>query len=77
MSEQIKPPVVVAVGHDPVDAALTFAAAEAARAKCGLRLVHVVHHLAAKGPRRRSRTPTVSRTSPIPPSPRRARMPGD
>jgi nucleotide-binding universal stress UspA family protein len=49
MSEHSNPPVVVAVGHDPMDAALTFAAGEAVRASCGLHLVHVVHHL-AQGP---------------------------
>lgn len=37
--------VVVAVGHDPIDAALGFAADEAERAGCGLHLVHVVHVL--------------------------------
>lgn len=43
MSEQNPAPVVVAVGHDPIDAALALAAEEAARAGCGLHLVHVVH----------------------------------
>jgi nucleotide-binding universal stress UspA family protein len=45
MSEQSPAPVVVAVGHEPIDAALALAAAEAARAGCGLHLVHVVHLL--------------------------------
>lgn len=49
MSEQNPTPVVVAVGHDPIDAALAVAAGEAARAGCGLHLVHVVH-LLARGP---------------------------
>lgn len=49
MTEQNPNPVVVAVGHDPIDAALGFAAAEAARAGCGLHLVHVVH-LIVQGP---------------------------
>ena len=43
MTEQNPHPVVVAVGHDPIDAALAFAAGEAVRAGCGLHLVHVVH----------------------------------
>ena len=46
MTEQNPNPVVVAVGHDPIDAALAFAAGEAARAGCGLHLVHAVHLLA-------------------------------
>lgn len=49
MSEQNPEPVVVAIGLDPMDAALTYAADEAVRAGCGLHLVHVVHHL-AQGP---------------------------
>ena len=49
MNEQNPNPVVVAVGHDPIDAALAFAAGEAGRAGCGLHLVHVVHHV-AQGP---------------------------
>ena len=49
MDEQNPNPVVVAVGHDPIDAALAFAAGEAVRARCGLHLVHVVHPL-AQGP---------------------------
>lgn len=49
MTEQNPNPVVVAVGYDPIDAALGFAAGEAARAGCGLHLVHVVH-LLAQGP---------------------------
>ena len=46
MSEQDPRPVVVAVGHDPMDAALAYAAGEAARAGCGLHLVHAVHPVA-------------------------------
>src|SRR5687767_10538073 len=42
MTEQNPNPVVVAVGHDAIDAALTYAASEAGRAACGLHLVHVV-----------------------------------
>jgi nucleotide-binding universal stress UspA family protein len=49
MSDQNREPVVVAVGHDPMDAALTYAAGEAVRAGSGLHLVHVAHHL-AQGP---------------------------
>lgn len=49
MFEQNPEPVVVAIGLDPIDAALEYAADEAARAGCGLHLVHVVHHL-AQGP---------------------------
>ena len=45
MSEQNPNPVVVAVGHDPIDAALAYAADEATRAGCGLHLVHVVHSM--------------------------------
>lgn len=36
-------PVLVAVGHDPMDAALTYAIAESRRAGCGVHLLHVVH----------------------------------
>jgi nucleotide-binding universal stress UspA family protein len=43
MSEQNPAPVVVAVGHEPIDAALSLGASEAASAGCGLHLVHVVH----------------------------------
>jgi nucleotide-binding universal stress UspA family protein len=50
MTEQNPIPIVVAVGHDPIDAALAFAAGEAVRAGCGLHLAHVVHHLIAQGP---------------------------
>lgn len=46
MLERNPRPVVVAVGHDPMDAALGYAASEAARAGCGLHLVHVVHPVA-------------------------------
>lgn len=49
MSEKNPNPVVVAVGHDPMDAALAYAAAEATRAGCGLHLVHVIHRT-AQGP---------------------------
>jgi nucleotide-binding universal stress UspA family protein len=49
MNEQNPHPVVVAVGHDPIDAALAFATGEAVRAGCGLHLVHAVHVL-AEGP---------------------------
>jgi nucleotide-binding universal stress UspA family protein len=45
MSEQDPNRVVVAVGHDPIDAALAYAADEAIRAGCGLHLVHVVHSM--------------------------------
>lgn len=48
MAEQDHP-VVLAVGHDPVDAALAFAADEAVRAGARLHLVHVLHEL-AQGP---------------------------
>jgi nucleotide-binding universal stress UspA family protein len=46
MSEKNPGPVVVAVGHDPMDAALAYAAGEATRAGCELHLVHVVHAVA-------------------------------
>lgn len=49
MSEHNPNPIVVAVGHDPIDGALAFAAGEAVRSECGLHLVHVVH-LLAQGP---------------------------
>ena len=49
MTEQNPKPIVVAVGHDPIDAAWRFAAGEAERPGCGLHLVHVVH-LIAQGP---------------------------
>lgn len=42
MSDQNPSPVVVAVGHDEGDAALEYAAAEAARLACGLHLVQFV-----------------------------------
>lgn len=46
MTEKHNPkPVLVAVGHDPMDAALAFAAREADSAGCGLHLVHVVHRV--------------------------------
>jgi nucleotide-binding universal stress UspA family protein len=43
MTEHSRVPVVVAVGQDPMDAALSFGAAEAAMEGCPLHLVHVVH----------------------------------
>ena len=49
MTEQMPNPVVVAVGHEPSDAALAYAATEAVRAGCGLHVVHVVH-VVASGP---------------------------
>lgn len=49
MAEHNPTPVVVAVGHGPIDAALAFAADEAVRAGCGLHLIHVVH-LTGRGP---------------------------
>ena len=45
MTELHPLPIVVAVGHDPIDSALEFAAAEASRLACGLHLVHVVHRV--------------------------------
>lgn len=49
MAENNPKPVLVAVGHDPMEAALTYAAREAARAGCGVHLVHVVHRV-SQGP---------------------------
>lgn len=49
MPEMNPHPVVVAVSDDQTGAALAWAAAEAARARCGLHLVHVVH-LVPQGP---------------------------
>lgn len=49
MTELNPNPIVVGVGHDPLEAALTFTAAEAVRIGCGVHLVHVVH-LLAQGP---------------------------
>ncbi len=49
MTEPNPHPVVVAVGHDPIEVALGFGADEALRAGCGLHLVHVVH-LVVQGP---------------------------
>ena len=49
MTENTPKPVLVAVGHDPMDAALKYAVGEAARAGCGLHLVHVVHRV-TQGP---------------------------
>jgi nucleotide-binding universal stress UspA family protein len=42
LSEQNPNPVVVAIGHDQVDAALEYAAGEASRLGCGLHLVQFV-----------------------------------
>jgi nucleotide-binding universal stress UspA family protein len=42
LSEQNPNPVVVAVGHDRMDAALEYAAGEATRLGCGLHLVQFV-----------------------------------
>lgn len=50
MTEQSPSPIAVGVGLDPIDGALAFAAGEAARAKCGLYLIHAAHHLLAPGP---------------------------
>lgn len=49
MAENNPNPVLVAVGHDPMEAAVTYAAREAARAGCGLHLLHVVHRI-TQGP---------------------------
>jgi nucleotide-binding universal stress UspA family protein len=49
MTELNPTPVVVAVGTDDIDAALAYAAREAASAGCGIHLVHVVH-LLVQGP---------------------------
>lgn len=49
MNEQGSHPILVAVGNDPVDGALAYAAAEATREGCGLHLVYVVHPV-AQGP---------------------------
>lgn len=49
MSEQNVKPVLVAVGHDPIDAALEYAAVVASRERRGLHLFHVLHHV-AQGP---------------------------
>jgi nucleotide-binding universal stress UspA family protein len=43
MSEQSPQPVVLAVGNDPVDSALEYAAAEALRQGCGLHVLHAIH----------------------------------
>ena len=43
MTKGISPPIVVAVGMGPMDAALAFAAEEARAIGCPLQLVHVVH----------------------------------
>ena len=42
MSEQSPKPVVVAVGNDPVDCELEYAAAEALRQGCGLHVLHAI-----------------------------------
>ncbi len=49
MSVQKAKPVLVAVGHDPMDSALEYAAVVAVREGCGLHLIHVLHHV-AQGP---------------------------
>lgn len=49
MSEQHSKPILVAIGHDPVDAALQYAARDATRQGCGLHLLHVAHDL-VQGP---------------------------
>lgn len=43
MSEENPSPVVVAVGNDPVESALEYAAAQALREQCGLHVLHAVH----------------------------------
>lgn len=45
MSQPDPRPVVVALGDQPADAALSFAVAEAQRLGCGVHLLHVVHSL--------------------------------
>lgn len=49
MPDQKAKPVLVAVGHDPMDAALAYATEVAVREGCGLHLIHVLHHV-AQGP---------------------------
>lgn len=49
MTDQNPDPVIVAVGLDPLEAGLAYAAAEAEREGCGLHLVHAVH-LVPPGP---------------------------
>ena len=49
VAEHDVPPVLVAVGHDPMDAALDLAVHVAVREGCGLHLLHVLHHV-AQGP---------------------------
>ncbi len=49
MNENNPNPIVVGVGHDDIDSAVSFAATEAARAGCGVHLVHVVR-LLPQGP---------------------------
>ena len=49
MPDQKAKPVLVAVGHDPMDAALEYATEVAVREGCGLHLLHVLHHV-AEGP---------------------------
>ena len=49
VEESSAQPVLVAVGHDPMDAALEHAARVAVREGCGLHLLHVLHHV-AQGP---------------------------
>lgn len=45
MSQPDPGPVVLAVGDQPADAAMSFAVSEAQRLGCGLHVVHVVHSL--------------------------------
>jgi nucleotide-binding universal stress UspA family protein len=45
MTELNPTPIVVGVGHDPIEAALTAAADEAVRVGCGVHNVYVVHLL--------------------------------
>lgn len=42
-SDPAPKPVVVAIGHQPFDSALEYAAEQAVREGCGLHLLHVVH----------------------------------
>ena len=43
MAQPQQKPIVVAVGNEPVDSALEYAAAEALRLGCGLHVLHAVH----------------------------------
>lgn len=49
MTELNPTPIVVGVGHDPIEGALRFSATQGVRVGCGVHLVHVVH-LLAQGP---------------------------